>query len=158
MLSSLDVVWHGFIASLLAGLCTGLGALGVFAVRRLSAALEDGMLSFAAGVLLAASFFSLLLPAIEHGKAQYGTANFAVSVASFGFLCGAAALYLLLRYVPDEHFFAGREGPDTATLSRIWLFVIAITLHNFPEGMAVGVGFAGGDVANGTALATKIGV
>lgn len=158
MLSSLDVVWLGFTASLLAGLCTGLGALGVFAVRRLSAALEDGMLSFAAGIMLAASFFSLLLPAIEHGEAQYGTDNLAVAVTSLGFLCGAAALFLLHRYVPHEHFFAGREGPESAALSRIWLFVIAITLHNFPEGMAVGVGFAGGDVANGTALATGIGI
>ena len=53
---------------------------------------------------------------------------------------------------------AGREGPDRSALSRIWLFVIAITLHNFPEGMAVGVGFAGGDTSNGRALATGIGI
>lgn len=62
------------------------------------------------------------------------------------------------RHLPHEHFLAGHEGPDTKALSRIWLFVIAITLHNFPEGMAVGVGFAGGDVSNGVTLATGIGI
>jgi ZIP family zinc transporter len=60
--------------------------------------------------------------------------------------------------VPHEHFLAGREGPDTETLSRIWLFVLAIAIHNVPEGMAVGVGFAGGDINNGISLATGIGV
>jgi ZIP family zinc transporter len=52
----------------------------------------------------------------------------------------------------------GREGPETEDLSRIWLFVIAITVHNFPEGMGVGVGFGGGDISNGITLATGIGI
>ena len=60
-----NVVWQGFAASLLAGLGTGVGALGVFFIRRLSERLEDALLSVAAGIMLAASFFSLLLPAIE---------------------------------------------------------------------------------------------
>lgn len=148
----------GFVASLLAGLLTGAGALGVFLVRRLSPRLEDGLLSFAAGIMLAASFFSLLLPAIEYGELMYGGRTPAVLLAIFGLLSGAAALFLMNRYLPHEHFFAGHEGPDTEALGRIWLFVIAITLHNFPEGMAVGVGFAGGDVANGVSLATGIGI
>ena len=148
----------GFTASLLAGLLTGAGALGVFLVRRLSPRLEDGLLSFAAGIMLAASFFSLLLPAIEYGELLYGARTVAVLFAIFGLLSGALALFLMNRYLPHEHFFAGHEGPDTEALGRIWLFVIAITLHNFPEGMAVGVGFAGGDVANGVSLATGIGI
>jgi ZIP family zinc transporter len=56
------------------------------------------------------------------------------------------------------HRFAGREGLDTQKLRRIWLFVIAITLHNFPEGLAVGVGFGDGDVDRGTALTNGIGL
>ncbi len=81
------------------------------------------------------------------------------SPSSFvGLLAGAIALSLIHRYVPHEHFFTGREGPSVAALRRIWLFVIAIALHNFPEGMAVGVGFAGGDLANGISLAIGIGI
>ena len=66
MLEDVNVVWLGSIASLLAGLGTGVGALGVFLVRKLTPQLQDGMLSAAAGVMLAASFFSLLLPGIEY--------------------------------------------------------------------------------------------
>lgn len=148
----------GFLASLLAGLLTGVGALGVFLIRTLSARMEDGLLSFAAGIMLAASFFSLLLPAIDYGEALYDSRKVAVLIAMAGILSGAGALFLMHRYLPHEHFLAGYEGPDTRALSRIWLFVIAITLHNFPEGMAVGVGFAGGDVANGITLAVGIGI
>lgn len=153
-----DVVWLGFVGSLLAGLCTGIGAAGVFVVRRLSDRLEDGLLSFAAGIMLAASFFSLLLPAIDYGSDTYGSEQWAVLIAIFGLLCGALALFLVHRYAPHEHFVSGLEGPQGVIASRIWLFVIAITIHNFPEGMAVGVGFAEGDVGNGMPLATGIGV
>jgi ZIP family zinc transporter len=148
----------GLVASLLAGLMTGVGALGVFLFRELSPRLEDGLLSFAAGIMLAASFFSLLLPAIEYGEVEFHSRNLAVLIVIAGLLCGAAALFLMHRYLPHEHFLLGHEGPDSETLSRIWLFIIAITLHNFPEGMAVGVGFAGGDTANGVSLATGIGI
>ncbi|MCG6860107.1 MAG: ZIP family metal transporter [Chromatiaceae bacterium] len=61
------------------------------------------------------------------------------------------------RYTPHEHFHADREGPDTSKLARLWLFVIAITLHNFPQGMAVGVGAASGDFTTGGALTIGIG-
>lgn len=153
-----ELVRTGFLASLLAGLGTAVGALGVFFVRRLSPRLEDALLSVAAGIMLAASFFSLLLPAIEFGEARFGSREWSVVVVILGLLMGAAALAFVHRHAPHEHFVTGREGPDAAKLGRIWLFVIAITLHNLPEGMAVGVGFAGGDVDNGTSLATGIGI
>jgi ZIP family zinc transporter len=120
--------------------------------------MEDGFLSLAAGVMLAASFFALLLPSMEFGEIQFGGAMAAVTVAVAGVLSGAGSLYLVHRYVPHEHFFMGREGPDTDKVSRIWLFIIAITLHNLPEGMSVGVGFAGGDTSNGLTLMTGIGL
>jgi ZIP family zinc transporter len=155
----MNIIWLGFIASLITGLIfTGIGSLGVYLVRELSPRLEDGLLSFAAGIMLAASFFSLLLPAIDYGVQQFGSKDYAVMAAIFGLLAGAVVLSLLHRYLPHEHFLSGHEGPDTKALSRIWLFVIAITLHNFPEGMAVGVGFAGGEVGNGIPLATGIGI
>ncbi|MGD8569915.1 MAG: ZIP family metal transporter [Gammaproteobacteria bacterium] len=154
----MNVVWLGFLASLIAGSVTGLGSLGVFLVRKLSIKLEDGLLSFSAGIMLAASFFSLLLPAIDHGEQYFGSEHMAVVAAIGGMLAGAAVLYFMHCYLPHEHFVTGPEGPEATTLSRIWLFVIAITLHNFPEGMAVGVGFANGDINNGTVLATGIGI
>jgi zinc transporter, ZIP family len=154
----MNLIWYGFVGSLLAGLGTGVGASGIFLVRRLSDRTEDVLLSSAAGVMLAATFFSLLLPGIGYGEELYANRSIAVIAVIGGLLAGASALYFIHRHVPHEHFFAGREGPDTAALSRIWLFVIAITLHNFPEGMAVGVGFAGGDIGNGVALATGIGL
>jgi ZIP family zinc transporter len=153
-----DIIWYGFVGSLVAGMATGLGASGVFFVTQLSAKLEDVLLSVAAGIMLAATFFSLLLPAIRHGEVMFGSTMAAVAVVIVGLLLGAVLLYLMNRYAPHEHFLVGREGPDAKALSRIWLFVIAITIHNFPEGMAVGVGFAGGDVANGSTLALGIGI
>jgi len=153
-----NIIWMGFLGSLSAGALTAVGALGVYVIRTLSAKLEDALLSMAAGIMLAASFFSLILPAIDYGEGQFHSKTLAVVVVMVGILCGALALFLMHRYLPHEHFLSGHEGPDTKALSRIWLFVIAITLHNFPEGMAVGVGFAGGNVANGMSLATGIGI
>ena len=152
------IVWLGFAGSLLAGMCTAVGAAGVFFVRKLSLKLEHGLLSAAAGIMLAATFFSLLLPAIHYGEKYFGSTSNAVLLTIAGLLGGAILLQVIHQRVPHEHFFAGREGPDHSALSRIWLFIIAITLHNFPEGMAVGVGFAGGDIANGSSLATGIGI
>ncbi len=157
-MSDFEIIRLGFVASLAAGLFTGVGGLGVFFIRRLSARLEDGMLSAAAGIMLAATFFSLIQPGIEFGAAQSGSETAGVLIVIAGLLLGAATLFLIHRHVPHEHFITGREGPDAAAFSRIWLFVIAITLHNFPEGMAVGVGFADGNLANGMPLATGIGL
>ncbi len=154
----MSIIWMGFTASLVAGLFSGVGALGVFFIRRLSARLEDALLSFAAGIMLAASFFSLILPAIGYGEIEFGSEKIAVLVVIGGIMLGALALFAMHRSLPHEHFIAGREGPEAQALKRIWLFIIAITLHNFPEGMAVGVGFAGGDVDNGISLATGIGM
>jgi ZIP family zinc transporter len=158
MHSALDIFLLGTLGSLLAGLGTGLGALGIFLVRRLSARIEDGLLSAAAGVMLAATFFSLLLPALDRADALTSSKVLAVGIVAAGLLMGALGLFFVHRLVPHEHFLLGKEGPGSARLQRIWLFIIAITLHNFPEGMAVGVGFAGGDLGNGTSLALGIGL
>lgn len=157
-MSDLELILIGLLASLVAGLGTGVGALGVFFLRTLSTRVEDALLSAAAGIMMAASFFSLLLPALEYGMTWYGGRMVAVAIVITGLLAGAVALEVIHRVAPHEHFIAGREGPQRAAVGRIWLFIIAITLHNFPEGMAVGVGFAGGNVDNGIALATGIGL
>lgn len=158
MTPDISIVWLGALASLAAGLATGIGALAVFFVKELSDRLQDSMLAAAAGVMLAASFFSLILPGLEYGEALLGSGWAAALLVIFGILFGAGALYYLHQNLPHEHFNLGPEGPDSVHIRRIWLFIIAITLHNFPEGMAVGVGFAGGDVRNGYVLALGIGI
>ena len=147
----------GFLASLLVGLATAVGALPVFAAWRISPRRQDVMLGFAAGVMLAASAFSLILPGLDIAGASYGELGAAL-VVSADIMLGALTLWLVNAYVPHEHFILSREGGDTSSLQRIWLFVIAITLHNFPEGMAVGVGYGTGDIGQTNALAIGIGL
>jgi zinc transporter, ZIP family len=154
-----EIFWLGALTSLLAGLGTSVGAFAVFFLRRPTTRMLVGLISGAAGVMLAASFFSLLEPAFGYAESgaflRIGPGAFTVVLGVFA---GAGGLFLIHRYAPHEHFERGREGPAQAHVSRLWLFVIAITLHNFPEGMAVGVGFAGGDVTNGIALGLGIGL
>lgn len=158
MTSSLDVLANALFASFAAGLGTSVGALGIYGARTLSRRLENMMLSAAAGVMLAASFFSLLQPAMALAAAQLGHPVSGVLLVMAGLMAGGLGLHLLHERIPHEHFHSGHEGPSAEHLRRIWLFVIAISLHNFPEGMAVGVGFAQGDPGAGLPLAVGIGL
>ncbi|MGR3323092.1 MAG: ZIP family metal transporter [Pseudooceanicola sp.] len=137
---------------------TGVGALPVLFRREIGRAARDTLLGFAAGVMISASYFSLILPGIDAATEQYGAVLWAALVAAGGIALGALAVAWINETVPHEHFITGREGTDSRALARIWLFILAITIHNFPEGLAVGVGFGGGNVANGVTLATGIGL
>lgn len=154
----LSQVQIAFIASFLAGSATALGSLAVVVVKRLPRQVEDGMLSMAAGIMLAASVFSLLLPAIEQATRLTGSELSGMAVVIVGVLSGALLLWLMNHYMPHEHLHMGREGPEGVRMKRIWLFVFAITLHNLPEGMAVGVAMMQPDPATGESLAIGIGV
>lgn len=156
-LASLSTVSLGFLASLVAGLGTAVGALPALAVRRVQRRTQNALLGFGAGVMLSATAFSLIEPAIRAAAGGSRPVSAAV-VVSAGVLVGAGALWLANLTLPHEHFVKGREGAATVALRRTWLFVFAITLHNFPEGLAVGVGFGGRDTANGLALAIGIGL
>jgi ZIP family zinc transporter len=151
-------ILEGTVAGLLAGLATGIGALGVYSVRELSERANDILLRGAAGIMLAATFFSLLGPAVEVARGQAASSWGAAAIVCGGVLLGAAALALAHRLVPHEHFVMGREGPAARAVRRVWLFVFAIAIHNLPEGMAVGVGFGAGDVTSGLPLAVGIGL
>jgi ZIP family zinc transporter len=146
----------GVTASLVAGAATGLGALPIAFLRGVTPRSQDMMLGFGAGVMLAAAFFSLLNPAISAAAEQYSLAPWSIGVVIGGFLAGGALLYAADHLLPHEHFIIGPEGADPGKLRRIWLFVLAITIHNFPEGLSVGVGMASGDWENGTALTVAI--
>lgn len=152
-----SLVALGLLGSLVAGLCTAVGALPALFGRIPSPKARDTLLGFAAGVMLAASFFSLILPALDNATERYGDGAIPAGIAVVGILLGIGSIAFLNHVMPHEHFHSGREGPSSS-LRRIWLFIIAITLHNFPEGMAVGVGFGSGDYANGMSLALGIGL
>lgn len=154
----MNPVAAGFLASLAAGLMTGVGALPVLVGTAVTRRANDVLLGFAAGVMLSASFFSLLLPAIDTARESYGGDVLAAAIAVGGTVLGAAVIAAINEWVPHEHFSQGLHGPRSEALARIWLFVIAITIHNAPEGLAVGVGFGAGDIAAGTTLAFGIGL
>jgi ZIP family zinc transporter len=153
-----NLVLLGFLGSLAAGMMTSVGALPVLFGRTPSERSRDALLGFAAGVMLSASFFSLIIPSLDISTELYGDGAIPAGIAVIGILLGATMVALINRYMPHEHFIAGREGPDVASLRRTWLFVIAITIHNFPEGLAVGVGFGGDNLTNGVSLAIGIGL
>jgi ZIP family zinc transporter len=152
----MSLIATGLIASFLAGLATGVGSLPALFFKEVPDRLMSTMLGGAAGVMLAATSFSLIVPGIEHGNLLWP--GLGVYVVAFGIMLGAFCLDLIDRFLPHEHFIIGHEGPSSSRIRRIWLFIIAITIHNFPEGLAVGVGFGGGDTANGMSLAFGIGL
>jgi ZIP family zinc transporter len=148
----------GVVGSIAAGMMTGVGALPIFFFKTISVRVQDTLLGSAAGVMLAASFFSLIIPALAVSEGLYGSGAAPALIAVMGVLIGAGFIAAINEHVPHQHFVLGKEGPVTDSLRRIWLFIIAIAIHNFPEGLAVGVGFGGGDVAQGTTLAIGIGL
>ncbi len=148
-----DPISLGILASLLAGTATGIGAIPVLLGGNFSRRTLDIMLGTAAGVMLAASAFSLLVPALELIVDWVGV----ITVVSFGFVLGGVFIHLADKYIPHEHFGKGREGPSSA-MAKVWLLVLAITIHNIPEGLAVGVSFGSGDIAEGLAVAVAIGL
>ncbi|WP_305907716.1 ZIP family metal transporter [Methylomarinum sp. Ch1-1] len=149
------IVVIGFLASILAGLATGVGALPALFFKEISLSLFNGMLGMAAGVMLAATAFSLLLPGIEYGDLIWPGNGLWVVAA--GMLIGAYFLHYADEKLPHLHF---DTAPDTSlnSMQKISLFIIAITIHNFPEGMSVGVSFGTGDIKNGIVLAIAIGM
>lgn len=154
----MNAIWCGTLASFLAGAMTAVGALPVLFGGTISRRLNDTLLAFAAGIMLSASFFSLIIPGIEHGTEIYGSKLAAVSVVVVGIVVGVAFVAILNEVIPHQHFVLGRQGPRGPDIARIWLFVLAITIHNIPEGLAVGVGYGAGDFAAGTTLAIGIGL
>lgn len=154
----MEIIWYGFLGSLAAGMMTTLGALPVFLGRKITPRTQDALMGFTAGVMLAASFFSLIIPSLEASQRLFGGRFAPGAVAVAGVVLGVAVLSFLNDRIPHEHFLRGHEGPEAKALKRVWLFVLAITIHNFPEGLAVGVGFGGGDIENGTTLAIGIGL
>ena len=147
------IVVIGFLASVLAGMATGLGALPALYFTQIAPRIFNSLLGGAAGVMLAATAFSLLVPGIAFGNQLWP--GLGIYVVSAGMLVGALFLHIADRHMPHVHF-ADVADNQLDSLQKIWLFIIAITLHNFPEGMSVGVSFGAGDMGDGLALAVAI--
>lgn len=161
--SSLSPILQALLATLFTWAVTALGAAGVFLARDIHPRLLNGMLGFASGVMIAASYWSLLAPAIEMSEGG-SLPNWFPAVT--GFLLGGAFLYLVDRLLPHLHFqtpiIGAAEGLKTSW-QRSVLLTLAITLHNFPEGLAVGVAFGAAatglsDATTASAIALAIGI
>lgn len=161
-ISNQNHIFLALLATLMTWAMTALGAAMVFFFKEINRRVLNTMLGFAAGIMIAASFWSLLAPAIEMAE---DSSIPAWLVAAIGFMGGAAFLYLADRIIPHMHLNSkdGESEGITTNLKRSILLVFSITLHNIPEGLAVGVAF--GAIANGiadgslmSALAIAIGI
>lgn len=135
---------------------TTLGALPALALKHLNESRKDFLLGMSAGVMLSATSFSLLLPAVERAQERGWAPLAAAGLVAAMLLFGALLIHLANELTPHEHFYQGRQGADAKKLKRIWLFILAITIHNIPEGLAVGVTAGTGDPA--IALPILIGI
>ena len=134
------------------GGATVIGALIGFAFKKISHKFSDIVLSFAAGVMLAAAVLGLVLPSLEYG----GDWGLLITVA--GIFAGAACLNLIDKLVPHLHKLVGADSEEhhNANLSKVLLFVTAIAIHKLPEGIAAGVGFGSGDTTQALIIAGGI--
>ncbi len=152
-----QVFIQGFLASLIAGMLTGIGGLSIFFKRRYFKADINFLLNLAAGVMLAVSFFSLLVPAMNDivGKdvdVYLGAFKYASAV-----FVGVSLVWLLNLVLPHEHNSMGHHGPVIGA-KKAWLFIIAITLHKIPEGLAVGVAYGAESIINPLSLVIGIAI
>ena len=145
----MELVW---LTAAGVGGATMIGALIGFVFRKLSHRFSDIVLSFAAGVMLAAAVLGLILPSLEYGG------QFALLITVVGIFAGALCLNLMDKLVPHLHKLVGPDGEEhpNASLSKVLLFVTAIAIHNLPEGIAAGVGFGSGDTGRALMIAGGI--
>jgi zinc transporter, ZIP family len=163
---TLNPVLQAFIATLFTWGVTALGASLVFFAKTIRQRMMDGMLGFAAGVMIAASFWSLLAPSIEMAE-ELGYGSLVWIPPLVGFFLGASSLWLTDKILP--HLHPGLKMSEAEGIKTSWhrsvLLVLAITLHNIPEGLAVGVAFGAlafnlpsATFAGAVALAIGIGI
>lgn len=134
------------------GTATVFGSVLGFAFKNISHKFSDIVLSFAAGVMLSASILGLILPSLEYGG------KYSILITITGIFVGALCLNLIDKLVPHLHRLTGinTEHQADSHTNRILLFVIAIAIHNLPEGIAAGVGFGSGDISQALIIAGGI--
>ncbi len=150
------VLRYGLLGGLAGFVATALGAFPALFLSGITQRTEDTLLGLAAGMMLAASSFSLLLPGLEAGAEITGSPILGGLAVVLGLFIGVLLMLGLDQFTPHEHVHGGPCGAGCGRVSRVWLFVFAIALHNLPEGMAIGVSFARGDLAVGLPLTSAI--
>ena len=139
------------------GGATVVGAVIGFIFKRISHRVGDIVLAFAAGVMLAAAVIGLILPALEYGEALVGKFTILITVA--GIFAGAFCLVLIDKLVPHQHDMVAEDAEahrGNERMNKVFLFVMAIAIHNLPEGIAAGVGFGSGNTAEALIIAGGI--
>jgi ZIP family zinc transporter len=156
--ASQPVVLQALLATAFTYGMTALGSATVFCFKSINRKALDGMLGFAAGVMIAASFFSLLAPAIEMADTAHegGAGLPSWAAAAIGFIAGGVFLRLADSLLPHLHVGAGSAEGIKTGWGRSVLLVLAITLHNIPEGLAVGVSFGAASLLPGAGLAGAV--
>ncbi|EOC99896.1 ZIP family metal transporter [Caldisalinibacter kiritimatiensis] len=139
---------QGIIASIIVGLCTGIGSLPLLLFKKVPIGVKDGLLGFAGGVMVFASSFNLIRPAMQKGSLLCITG---------GIIAGTLLLTFIEYVVPHTHTNQFNSSKNDA-LKKTLLLGIAVAIHNTPEGFAVGVGYGSGDVASGLNLALAMGI
>ena len=146
-------------AGLWAAAATAVGTLPVLLAQKFSQRSYDAALGLGGGIMLAATSFSLVLPAINASKNAGASAAVASMTVGGGILIGMLLVMLLGYLVRSEHVLAdGAARTDTTAMTRAWLFVGAVAIHNLPEGLAIGVGYGGVDAAKAHTLAMGIAI
>ena len=140
------------ITALGVGMATVIGSIIGFAFKKVSHKFSDVVMSFAAGIMLAAAVIGLILPSVELGG------KWGLLYAIIGIFAGAICLNLMDKLIPHLHRLAGvdSENHNNANINKVMLFVLAIAIHNLPEGIAAGVGFGTGDSGKALLIASGI--
>ncbi|RKD29072.1 ZIP family metal transporter [Thermohalobacter berrensis] len=139
---------NGILVSFLVGACTGIGALPFLFVKKVPLAIKDGLLGFAAGIMIFASSFNLLETAMKDGD---------IFNIVGGIVVGAFVLTFIEYFVPHTHAEDYHKSNKT-NIKKNFLLAVAVAIHNIPEGFAVGVGYGSGNVVTGINLALAIGI
>ncbi|WZL71814.1 ZIP family metal transporter [Clostridiaceae bacterium 35-E11] len=141
---------NGYIASILAGMCTGFGALPLIFLKKITKTFEDILLGFAAGIMIFAASFSLVLPALNTDG---------IEQVVFGMLTGAIVLAMIEKIIPNINMGQVRntDFQDKEFVKTV-MMIAAIAIHNIPEGFAIGIGYASGSKDTGLILALAIGI
>lgn len=146
-------MYTALLSALGVGGATIIGAILGFSFKKISHSFSDIVMSFAAGVMLAASIVGLIIPSLEQGDGFFG-----FLITALGVFCGAFIVNIADKLLPHLHKFSGidTENHNNKNLSKVLLFVMAIAIHNLPEGIAAGVGFGSGDAHQGLIIAGGI--
>lgn len=148
----------GLLPSLVAGLATGIGAFPILFTSIYTEKIQKVLMGFGGGIMLATTIFSLLIPGIKVSLNLVNSKILAVSIVVLGTVLGWSFFWFIHAYLDREYSFKPEDKLSVYNWQQTWLFIIAIVLHNLPEGLIVGVGFSSDYVSNELALAIGIGL